>query len=167
MILENRINVLILSIILFCSVNYVNGQNLQLKVSNQHPFLVDHSRTLYVYEKEIPVDSISLSPYTGNDIYASLFENDSSFILIDGNGMWFYLDKQTNRFYKGEWNWQKPIPDGYLGTYVFQIKNNAYVLEKRENSLSDIYQIKNPMDYSGRFYNPFPKKRGRRRTIEP
>lgn len=142
----------IIFLIIIISKGNLFAQNIKIEKTYEHPFLIDHGRVAKSLDKSgKTLDSIQISSHTGAASYISLFEIDSALILIDVNGMWYYISQKTGKFYHGFWGWQKDFPEKYIGTYSYSSLNRKYILKKTEINKKNVYQLKDPTDYSGRF----------------
>lgn len=134
-------------IIVNCNRKYSNTDiTLEIKVINQHPFLVDHDKQLIIYAHGLPIHKELLHMDTGSGSPCSLFKNYDDFILIDSNGVWYTI--RNGIIVSKIWSYFKELPKDYICTYKF-IKNvNGY--EKtfiRGISKKDVYLYKDPFDY--------------------
>ncbi|MBK7037200.1 MAG: hypothetical protein KBF42_03850 [Chitinophagales bacterium] len=123
----------------------INSNSIRI---DQHPFLVDHCKQLSVYDtggKQINNVKMYCDPGEGCNSY--LFETKENFIIIDCNGQWFSVNKMNGVITKETWQWERPIPDNYLGTFVRGSRGEIYSLIKEDSfTIIDIYKFKDPID---------------------
>lgn len=137
------------------SATSVFSQKIELVKQSKHPWgLLDHGRMLRSYNLNGElIDSLIVYPNTGGEeLLAAVFETDSSWIIIDGNGLWIYLDPKTCQFYDAQWKWNGNFPSSYIGVFLYDKKKKAYVINRVPIKKSDLYHYKDPRDCSGRFF---------------
>lgn len=109
---------------------------ISILVENQHPFLMDHSRILFVKNsKSKEIDREELHIDVDGNTPAYLFEDNNNYILIDADGRWYYIDKATGKVKKDdEYDpfVRKKLPKNYIGTFIFNQKKNEYDLKMRK-----------------------------------
>lgn len=127
------------------SVGPVDIGSIRIIRVHQHPFLGDHDRALIIVDKNgTIVNKVELYPDSGSGCAAYLFDSDNHYILIDCNGQWFTVDKQTGTLNKNEWQWRKKMPDIRLGRFVLD-KDSVYAFSSGRNfQESDVYTYKDP-----------------------
>lgn len=136
-------------------VTSVFSQKIELVQQNKHAWgLFDHNRMLKSYNQNNElVDSLLIYPYTGGkELLTAIFETDFSWIIIDSNGLWIYLDHKTHQFYDAQWKWNDNFPPNYIGTFLYNKEKKIYILDKNTIKKSDLYLYKDPVDYSHRFF---------------
>lgn len=113
---------------------------------NQHPYLMDHDRELQVInESGTFLDKIQMYPDAGSGCNAYLYENGRSFIVVDCNGQWYSISKETGRIHKEKWEWERSLPSHFIGTYKKGVGVQSYVLDTTHIvSSSTVYQYKDP-----------------------
>lgn len=147
-----KLSKILLFMLTIISTDAMWGQHIKVEKRNEHPFLVDHGRVAKSYDKAgMLKDSITISSHTGSASSINLFEMDTALILIDVNGMWYFVSKSSGKFIDGFWGWNKDLPKHYMGTYTYDKGLSAYRFEKQVVSKESVYQQKDPSDYSGRF----------------
>lgn len=126
----------------------ITRENIAIKKIEQHPFLSDHKKQLVVIDntgKEI--DDLKMYVDSGEGCDSNLFETDVSFVLIDCNGQWFSIGKKTGRINKEPWEWKKPLPGVYVGTFVSKRGKDFYEINRISDiSLESVYKFKDPND---------------------
>jgi len=131
-------------LLLSCENKNINKDSIKLIVSGKHQFLKDHNKQLITVDKTgKKIDDVNLYADSGDGCNSYLFENNSNFVVIDCNGSWFTIEKESGKINSEKWEWKKKLPKKYIGTYKFD--SNEYRLIK-ENSIQidNIYKFKDP-----------------------
>jgi hypothetical protein len=123
-------------------------ENIKVRKIDKHPFLSDHRKRIVVMDNAgTEISSMKMYIDTGEGCDSNLFEIDTAFVLIDCNGQWFYINKKTGRISKETWEWRKPLPGEYVGTFISKPGNDFYEINKRGNiSIDSVYKYKDPND---------------------
>ena len=113
---------------------------------DQHPFLRDHCRVLIIEDESghiLAKEELYCDPGSGCSSY--LFDTDASFTLIDCNGQWFEIDKNSGQIKNNGWNWHKELPKKNVGIYNKKYGEMEYELEVIDVlSRDQVYKFKDP-----------------------
>lgn len=118
---------------------------IKIASKTEHPLLEDHCRELVIFDKmDNIIDSINIYCDPGSGCNSYLFDTDSVYTLIDCNGIWYSIDKNTGKISDHNWNWLMEVPENYIGTYI-RAEGIYYMLKKEaEIDLSEVYKFKDP-----------------------
>jgi hypothetical protein len=131
-----------------CSAQQLDVSSIQIVKVNQHPILIDHDRKLLTLdESSQTIAEIKLYPDTGSGCDAYLFEVDDNYILIDCNGQWISVNKQSGHLKNEGWKWQELPPTNQVGVFKRSDTEKHYKFSTAENiDVNDVYKYKDPSD---------------------
>lgn len=124
----------------------IMGYDVTIKISNKHPFLVDHRRKLIIKKNNKIVTKQTLYPDNGSRVPLTVFKVGEKLTFVDCNGYWYELDTLNNTFKTIDWFWEKALPDNYIGTFRFRREdheNDSFLKEKTVN-IDNVYLFKDP-----------------------
>lgn len=126
----------------------INSNSIKIERIAQHPFLVDHCKQLSVYDTDgKQMDNVKMYCHPGEGCNSYLFETKEILIIIDCNGQWFSVNKVNGVIIKEPWQWERPIPENYLGTFFRGSRGEIYSLIKEDKfTINNIYKFKDPFD---------------------
>ena len=79
---------------------------------------------------------------------AHLFERDDQFVLIDCQGQWYGIEKNTGQIDRLGWNWKEEPPENYLGVFSRQpAVLYRFSLSEDRPTLEELYRVKDPGPY--------------------
>ena len=129
-----------------CISNVYTKDSIIIIKEGNHPYLKDHCKRLLVVDGDgALIDGIKLYCDTGGGCNCYLFDTDNTFTLIDCNGQWYRIDKINGKISKDKWEWKKPIPRNYVGTFFNTLSNNYNLVEDTNGtSIDEVYKFKDP-----------------------
>jgi len=134
---------LFLSIIIFycCTQNKPHDLKINIKVKDQHSYLNDHKRILFVEDHGNTIDSIELYSDTGDGCNSALLDYDSCFILVDCNGSYYSINKTSGKIKLIDWKWKQDYKNNFIGIYYYVAPNPIYYFK---SDWEDVYKYKDP-----------------------
>lgn len=129
----------IILISLFCCSKRHNIEPILISVepsNNMSFFGYKDERYLKTYRSDKKLlDEVKLKDNVDSFAKAFLFKPNDNYILIDCNGIWYYIDYKTGNISKNSdydpWI-KKKLPANYIGTFMQQKTRNTYFLKKEE-----------------------------------
>ena len=124
----------------------VGIHSIRIEKFNQHPFLSDHDRKLITTDgNQRIIDELEIYSDSGSGCDSFLFDFGSKYIIIDCNGQWFSIDKNTGALKNEGWKWDEKLPDNPLGKFQATEDVSNYIYSPGTNfSKSDVYKYKDP-----------------------
>jgi len=93
------------------------------------------------------IDKVNLCDDIDSIAKSYLFDSKSNYILIDCDGRWYYIDKNTGLIKKDRnYNaWiKKELPPNYIGTFMInRAKGNRdyYLIKEDSININDVYEF--------------------------
>lgn len=126
----------------------ISEDNIKVVRTDQHPFLVDHSKLIIVEVDSRRIDEMKGYSDFGSGCNSHLFEEEKTYALIDCNGTKFSISKAEGKIETIGWSWMNELPETYIGIYERQRGKVEYSLsEAPYPDLKDVYVFKDPTDY--------------------
>ena len=147
-----------ISCLIFVSVLFVTGcdekeqichESIRITRIHQHPILVDHGRKLVIAKRiGFVLDEQELYGDPGEGCNAYLFDDKKKqqYILIDCNGQWLSISKESGKINTMGWLWEEEFPEYYVGTFNRAAGEWDYDLVKEEKLTKGmVYKFKDPL----------------------
>lgn len=119
--------------------------DVRVEISQPHPILVDHERFLVIEKGRDILGKIKLYPDVGSRVPLNVFDNGDEYVFVDCNGTWYGLIKANGKTHKYKWQWLKPLPAIYLGTFRLRVRDKVVSFKKENIELSSVYLYKDPI----------------------
>ncbi len=145
--MKNKYLILCLSLFLIgCKSTDSNGIKLTITKIRKHPFLVDHQRKLIISDSnDAKIAEIKFYTDPGAGCNSYLFQNDSAYVIIDCNGVWYFIDHASGSILDKKWNWKFDIPEDHIGTFVRSNVDNYDFIKEDSIDMKEVYKFKEPI----------------------
>lgn len=132
--------------IISCSDRSLSIDSIEVIRVKQHPYLVDHCKKLQIKNKEGKlIKEQELYCDSGRSCLSYLFREKSHYTLIDCNGQWYKINQTNGEISNLGWNWEKDLPEHYIGKFKPKSGEKGYVLIRGDRPLKkDVYKYKDP-----------------------
>lgn len=129
-----------------CHSEPIDASCIHIQRVDQHPFFYDHQKLLRIESKDGNVlDTLGLYSDIGMGCQSHLFDTGKTFTLIDCNGTWVEIVKETGVISNVEWKWEIDLPGQYLGVYFRGMRGEDYEFIHHEKpKMSEVYVFKDP-----------------------
>ncbi|UKB85393.1 hypothetical protein LF887_07160 [Chryseobacterium sp. MEBOG06] len=140
--------ILLVFILLHCSEKKdiykipLSSFNVGISLTKNHLFLREYKRYLVISSKENnELESLRLKDDNGTGANSYLYDAGERYIIIDCDGTWYSIDKESGRINLIGKFWMKLPPTTYLGTFSLTSTKHKVKFIKEENiKLNDIYK---------------------------
>lgn len=119
------------------------GVRLVVEAVDEHPFLRDHGRILFIVAPSGRVRRVELYTDGGTGLNANVYRlADDRLVVVDANGVWITVTR-TGEIESRRWCWGRELPERFVGCFRADGRRVYRLVEGDE---PDVYLFKDPPD---------------------